>query len=81
PVLFSGVPGDADRQRTQLNSVLIGLGMTADTEVTILSDSADDPRSLGEAMSPGTVYHVLDCWGGRPHGIECQTCVARQSGW
>jgi hypothetical protein len=60
PVLFSGVPGDADRQRTQLNGVLIGLGMTADTEVTILSDGADGPRSLGEAASTGTVYHVLD---------------------
>ena len=60
PVLFSGVPGDADRQRTQLNSVLTGLGMTADTEVTILRDGADGPRSLGEAASIGTVYHVLD---------------------
>ena len=59
-VLFSGVPGDADRQRTQLNGVLTGLGMTADTEVTILSDGADGPRSLAEAASTGTVYHVLD---------------------
>ena len=59
PVLFSGVPGEADRQRTQLNSMLTGLGMTADTEVTILSDGADGPRSLGEAASIGTVYHVL----------------------
>jgi hypothetical protein len=30
-----------------------GLGMTADTEVTILSDGADGPRSLGEAASTG----------------------------
>ena len=60
PVLFSGVPSDADRQRMQLNGVLTGLGMTADTEVTILSDGADGPRSLGEATSTGTVYHVLD---------------------
>ena len=34
--------------------------MTADTEVTILSDGADGPRSLGEAASTGTVFHVLD---------------------
>jgi hypothetical protein len=47
PVLFSGVPGEADQQHTQLNGVLSGLGMTADTEVTILSDGADGPRSLG----------------------------------
>jgi len=60
PVLFSGVPGEADRQRRQLNGMLTGLGMTADTEVTILSDGADGPRSLGEAASSGTVYHVLD---------------------
>ena len=60
PILFSGVPEDADRQRTQLNGVLTGLGMTADTEVTILSDGADGPRSLGAAASTGTVYHVLD---------------------
>ena len=60
PILFCGVPREADRQRTQLNSVLTGLGMTADTEVSILSDGADRPRSLGEAASVGTVYHVLD---------------------
>jgi hypothetical protein len=60
PVLFSGVPGEADQQYTQLNGVLSGLGMTADTEVTILSDGADGPRSLGEAASTGTVFHVLD---------------------
>ncbi len=60
PVLFSGVPGEADQQHTQLNGVLSGLGMTTDTEVTILSDGADGPRSLGEAASTGTVFHVLD---------------------
>jgi hypothetical protein len=49
PVLFGGVPVEADQQHTQLNGVLTGLGMTADTEVTILSDGADGPRSLGEA--------------------------------
>ena len=43
---FCGVPGEADQQQTQLNGVLSGLGMTADTEVTILSDGADGPRSL-----------------------------------
>jgi len=60
PVLFSGVPGETDRQHTQLNGVLSGLGMTADTEVTILSDGTNGPRSLGEAASTGTVFHVLD---------------------
>jgi hypothetical protein len=60
PVLFSGVPGEADQQHAQLNGVLSGLGMTADTEVTILSDGADGPRSLGEAATTGTVFHIFD---------------------
>jgi uncharacterized protein (DUF4415 family) len=55
PVLFSGLSGEADQQHTQLNGVLTGLGMT-ETEVTILSDGADGPRSLGEAASTRTVY-------------------------
>ena len=85
-VLFSGVPGDADRQRTQLNGVVTGLGMTEATEVTILSDGADGPRSLGEAASTGIVHYALDwfhlamriqhavqCGGGWPANIvdEC----------
>jgi hypothetical protein len=34
--------------------------MTGATEVTILSDGADGPRSLGQIASTGAVYHVLD---------------------
>jgi len=45
PVLFSGVAGDADRQRTQLNGMLTGLCMTADTEVaTWCSFDAPSPN-------------------------------------
>jgi hypothetical protein len=78
PVLFCGVPGEADRQRTQLNGVLTGLGMTEDTEVTILSDGADGPRSLGEAASTGTVYHVLDWF----HlAMRIQHAAQCASGW
>jgi hypothetical protein len=40
--------------------VLQGLGATPATPVTILSDGADGPRSLGEAASPGPTHHVLD---------------------
>jgi hypothetical protein len=40
--------------------VLHGLGATPDTPVTILSDGADGPRSLGEAASVGPTHHVLD---------------------
>jgi hypothetical protein len=40
--------------------VLHGLGATPATPVTILSDGADGPRSLGEAASPGRTHHVLD---------------------
>ena len=78
PVLSSGVPGDADQQRAQLNGVLTGLGMTGDTEVTILSDGADGPRSLGEAASIGTVFHVLDWF----HlAMRIQHAAQCASGW
>src|ERR1700759_181158 len=78
PVLFSGVPGEADQQHTQLNGVLSGLGMTTDTEVTILSDGADGPRSLGEAASTGTVFHVLDWF----HlAMRVQHAAQCASGW
>ena len=78
PVLFSGVPGEADQQDTQLNGVLSGLGMTAETEVTILSDGADGPRSLGEAASIGTVFHVLDWF----HlAMRIQHAAQCASGW
>jgi hypothetical protein len=46
------VPGEADQQHTRLNGVLTGLGMTSDTEVTILSDGADGPRSEGRPRAP-----------------------------
>jgi hypothetical protein len=60
PVVFGGVPAEADRQHQRLRGVLQGLGATPQTSVTILSDGADGPRSLGEAASPGPSRHVLD---------------------
>jgi hypothetical protein len=59
-VVFSSMPGEADRQRDQLRGVLQGLGATPDTPVRILSDGAEGPRSLGEAASVGPTHHVLD---------------------
>jgi hypothetical protein len=59
-VVFAGVPAEAHSQTRQLRGVLHGLGATAETPVTILSDGADGPRSLGEAASPGPTHHVLD---------------------
>lgn len=59
-VVFSSVPADADRQRWQLRGVLQGFGATAGTAVTVLSNRAEGPRSLGEAASIGPVHHVLD---------------------
>ena len=59
-VVFASMPAEADRQREQLRGVLHGLGATPDTPVTILSDGADGPRSLGEAASVGPTRHVLD---------------------
>ena len=72
------MPGEADQQHAQLNGVLGGLGMTADTEVTILSDGADGPRSLGEAASTGTVFHGLDWF----HlAMRVQHAARCASGW
>ena len=59
-VVFASMPAEADRQREQLRGVLHGLGATPDTPVTILSDGAEGPRSLGEAASVGPTHHVLD---------------------
>ena len=59
-IAFSSVPVEADRQTQQLRGVLHGLGATPCTEVTILSDGADGPRSLGEAACVGPTCHVLD---------------------
>jgi hypothetical protein len=59
-VVFASVPADANAQTRQLRGVLHGLGATPETPVTILSDGADGPRSLGEAASPGPTHHVLD---------------------
>ena len=52
-VVFASVPAEATSQTRQLRGVLHGLGATPATPVTILSDGADGPRSLGEAASPG----------------------------
>jgi hypothetical protein len=59
-VVFASVPAEANAQTRQLRGVLHGLGATPETPVTILSDGADGPRSLGEAASPGPTHHVLD---------------------
>ena len=59
-IVFSSVPVEADRQTRQLRGVLHRLGATPCTELTILSDGADGPRSLGEAASIGPTFHVLD---------------------
>ena len=59
-VVFSSMPAEADRQRDQLRGVLHGLGATAGTPVTVLSDGAEGPRSLGEAACVGPTRHVLD---------------------
>jgi hypothetical protein len=59
-IVFSSMPAEADRQREQLRGVLHGLGATPTTPVTILSDGAKGPRSLGEAASLGPTHHVSD---------------------
>src|SRR3712207_973466 len=59
-VVFSSVPAEADRQQQQLRGVLHRLGAAPSTLVTILSDGADGPRSLGEAACIGPTSHAID---------------------
>src|SRR5271156_5348875 len=59
-VVFNSMPAEADRQRDQLRGVLHGLGAAPGTPLTILSDGAEGPRSLGEAACVGPTRHVLD---------------------
>jgi hypothetical protein len=59
-VVFASMPAEADRQAQQLRGVLHDLGAAPQTPVTILSDGAEGPRSLGEAASVGPTHHVLD---------------------
>jgi hypothetical protein len=58
--LFSSVAAEADREPLQLSAVLRDLGASSSTPVTVLTDGAEGPRSLGEAASPGPTCHVLD---------------------
>ena len=48
------------QEQQQLRGVLSCLGATPSTPVTILSDGAEGPRSLGEAACIGPTSHVLD---------------------
>ena len=59
-VVFSSMAAEADRQRDQLRGVLHRLGATPGTPVTILSDGAEGPHSLGQAACVGPTRHVLD---------------------
>src|SRR5260370_30033589 len=58
--LFSTVSVEADREREQLGAVVRELDATPATPVTVLTDGAAGPRSLGEAASRGPTRHVLD---------------------
>jgi hypothetical protein len=59
-VTFASVPVEAYHQAQQLRGVLHDLGATPLTPVTILSDGADGPRSLGEIARVGPTRHELD---------------------
>ena len=59
-IVFSSMPAEADRQWDQLRGVLHELGATPATLITVLSDGADGPRSLGKSASVGPTHHVLD---------------------
>ena len=77
-VVFSSMPAEADRQAQQLRGILHGLAATSRTPVTVLSDGADGPRSLGEAGSEGPmrIQHVAQTVKGWPDA----TAEDRQKG-
>ena len=76
--LFSSVAVEADRERLQLGGVLGGLGATPETPITVLTDGAEGPRSLGEAASPGLTRHVLDWF---HFAIRVQHVAQTVRGW
>lgn len=47
-------------------------GLQTNQEATFLTDDGEEIRALTEQITPES-KHVLDCWGGRHHGIACQT--------
>ena len=57
-IVFSSAPAEAEMPPHQPRRVLHRCGATPCTELTILSDGAEGPRSLGEAAS--VVFHVVD---------------------
>ncbi|MFP5512239.1 MAG: ISKra4 family transposase [Alphaproteobacteria bacterium] len=77
-VVFSSMPAEADRQARQLHHVLRVLGATATTPVTILSDGAEGPRSLGAAASGSPIRNVLD-WFHLP--MRVQHVAQAVKGW
>ena len=77
-VVFSSMPAEADRQVRQLHHVLRRLGATASTPVTILSDGAEGPRSLGAAASGSPIRNVLD-WFHLP--MRVQHVAQAVKGW
>ena len=62
------------RPRARLVDTLRQQGMQPHQQIVFLSDGADTLRRLQQNIAP-EAEHVLDCWGGRPHGIECQSWV------
>jgi DNA-directed RNA polymerase subunit RPC12/RpoP len=62
------------RPRARLVDTLRQQSIQPGQPVVFMSDGADTLRRLQQNIAP-EVEHVLDCWGGRPHGIECQTWV------
>jgi len=72
------VHGYDSKPKRRLFDVLKSQGLQANQDVTFLTDGGEEVRAMTELVTPGS-EHVLDCWGGRPHGIECQTWAVSTS--
>jgi hypothetical protein len=70
---YVGLVHGYDRKpKRRLFDVLRSQGLQPNQNVTFLTDGGEEIRALTKLVTPES-EHVLDCWGGRPHGIECQS--------
>ena len=80
-VVFGSVPAEADRQPQRSRGVLLGLGATPSTPVTILSDGADGPRAdaverIRWRLWHGQVERALDLIGETLARLDAMTEAA-----
>src|ERR1700677_5274609 len=72
--VFGAVAKTETDIKALLNRSLDAVGRTGHTALTAFTDGCAGLRRI-LADAGVTTAPMLDCWGGRPHGIECQNWV------